>query len=74
MHDREDRDAHQGSRMAIGDFKTVTPETARVRCRPACDVDFLVTEERAELPGGVRLRQSRTIFTGCGGTAIDTAM
>ena len=35
--------------MAIGDFKTLTPERARA-LSARDDVDFLVTEEKLELP------------------------
>ena len=35
--------------MAIGDFKTLTPERARA-LSARYDVDFLVTDERLELP------------------------
>ena len=49
MYDREIAMRTRDRVMAIGDFKTLTPERARA-LSARYDVDFLVTEEKLELP------------------------
>ena len=49
MYDREIAMRTRDRVMAIGDFKTLTPEHARA-LSARYDVDFLVTEERLDLP------------------------